>query len=314
MASKEAGLAPLAAAVPSRVLSGAWIPERLGLPPSALSGLSAGLLEVLAVQPLDAVKTRFQLQAGSNPSVLRGLVELVREGGILRLYRGMMPEVVSTVPGRTAMYNSYGLVLRHPASEGLCRSPLGGTRELVAGLCSGVPEALVMTPLQLVKVRLQAKEYVGRYRNGWDCVLTILRQEGPRAFLIGLESTVYRNCIWNAAYFWSQSRLRKHSAPVVMPEALRTATAAFLGGAFATCFNAPFDVAKSRRQRQLLDRAAVESPQCRGTWAILARVVREEGVRALYKGFAPKVLRMALGGAVGLVTFEAAQCFLGVEG
>lgn len=31
---------------------------------------------------------------------------------------------------------------------------------------------------------------------------------------------------------------------------------------------------------------------------------REEGVRALYKGYLPKLLRMALGGAVGITSFD----------
>jgi hypothetical protein len=31
---------------------------------------------------------------------------------------------------------------------------------------------------------------------------------------------------------------------------------------------------------------------------------REEGARALYKGYLPKLLRMAIGGAVGITSFD----------
>ena len=36
-------------------------------------------------------------------------------------------------------------------------------------------------------------------------------------------------------------------------------------------------------------------------WASATLGMREEGFRSLYKGFAPKVLRMAAGGAIGMV-------------
>jgi hypothetical protein len=43
--------------------------------------------ECLSVQPFDMVKTRFQLSASNNPSVLGGLRALITEGGFLRMYR-----------------------------------------------------------------------------------------------------------------------------------------------------------------------------------------------------------------------------------
>ena len=70
------------------------------------------------------------------------------------------------------------------------------------------------------------------------------------------------------------------------------------------CFNAPFDVAKSRFQSQLPQRVSGQRPKYRFTLQTLWTVYREEGPLALYKGWAPKVLRMGLGGGVGIATFE----------
>jgi solute carrier family 25 2-oxodicarboxylate transporter 21 len=36
----------------------------------------------------------------------------------------------------------------------------------------------------------------------------------------------------------------------------------------------------------------------------LALIAREEGWRALYRGFVPKALRLGIGQSVGLVTFQ----------
>lgn len=61
-------------------------------------------METIAVQPLDIVKTRFQLNQGVNPSVANAIRDLVREGGMMQLFRGLPPELGGNIPTRTAMY------------------------------------------------------------------------------------------------------------------------------------------------------------------------------------------------------------------
>ena len=58
----------------------------------------------------------------------------------------------------------------------------------VSGAFSGIPEALTVTPFQVVKVRLQAKENLGLYRSTWHCITKVLRSEGPAAFATGVTT------------------------------------------------------------------------------------------------------------------------------
>ena len=73
----------------------------------------------------------------------------------------------------------------------------------------------------------------------------------------------------------------------------------FAAGVFATCFNTPFDVAKSR----------IQSARGGGDELSVARrlldICRSEGISGLYAGFTPKALRMGVGGAVGIAAYEA---------
>lgn len=81
-------------------------------------------------------------------------------------------------------------------------------------------EAFVVVPFELVKIRMQARENVfinsnyyfwinllffviklGKYANSYDAVQKIYKQEGAMAFYRGFESTLWRNGVWNAAYF-----------------------------------------------------------------------------------------------------------------
>jgi len=63
--------------------------------------------------------------------------------------------------------------------------------------------------------------------------------------------------------------------------------------------NTPFDVVKSRIQLQPADKRIYN-------WTItsLFKIINEEGFRALYKGFVPKVLRLGPGGGILLVVSD----------
>ena len=188
----------------------------------------------------------------------------------------------------------------------------------MAGLMSGVPEAIIVTPFQVVKVRMQAKEYLSKYSSPTDCLSQTLRSEGPRALYIGLVPTLFRNCVWNTVYFgtmhWLKSVLPAQSDKV--GDVCATLFSGFFGAVFATCFNAPFDVVKSRFQSQLhlihndatalnnITSTAKQNLKYTSTFQSLFLIYKEEGMWSMYKGFKPKAIRMGLGGAVAMATFD----------
>lgn len=265
---------------------------------AALAGSIAGAVESFVVQPLDMIKTRFQLCTGKNPSVINEVRELIAEGGVLRLYRGLLPEMVGNVPTRSALYAGKDFASRRLDSFGWQPSCW---REFLAGGFAGMPEALVTTPFQVVKVRMQNKDNNAMYRHDFDCFVKVLRSEGIGAFTSGLGTTVARNSVWNAVYFGSMSVIRGQMGPMGddLVGELQRMTSGFFAGIFATCFNAPFDVAKSRIQGD-----AAPVPRYRSTLQTLMLILKEEGPRACYKGFVPKAWRMGVGGAVGIFTYE----------
>jgi len=78
-----------------------------------------------------------------------------------------------------------------------------------------------------------------------------LAEEGVLTFYKGLESTLWRNGVWNSAYFGVIHYLKTIfvvDADKKTVTALRDFGVGFLGGTIATTFNTPFDVVKSRIQ------------------------------------------------------------------
>merc|ERR1712151_764172 len=108
-------------------------------------------------------------------------------------------------------------------------------------------------------------------------------------------------------YFGSKAEVHNLRIGSSMPQTLWTGVSSFGCGMFATCFNAPFDVAKSRMQQQVTGTGA----RYHNTIQTLGLVYKEEGIWALYKGFWPKALRMASGFAVAQIVFDTAQFLQG---
>lgn len=76
-----------------------------------IAGGGAGVVETTLTYPLDLARTRIQMtKAGTAASptpllaLLRGIVRT--EGGVLRLYRGLLPPLVSEVPRRALKFTT----------------------------------------------------------------------------------------------------------------------------------------------------------------------------------------------------------------
>ncbi|KAF9961609.1 hypothetical protein BGZ72_002923 [Mortierella alpina] len=291
-----------------------------------LAGAIAGVTEISCMYPLDLVKTRLQLQPASlkSPyaatvsalattaktsvetvpytSIVDCLRKVVQQEGLLNLYRGVLPPILAEAPKRAIKFGAneqWGFALKKLFSLDRLTALQAG----FVGSMAGATEAVMVTPFDLVKVRLQDRHSLGSYSGTFDCVSKIGSQEGLLTFYHGLEATIWRHATWSGVYF-----MVIHLFRTAFPERpgtsknesmLRNFVAGTIGGTFGTLVNTPFDVVKSRVQNQ-------RKGNVKYGWALpsLATVYREEGFRALYKGLAPKVVRLGPGGGLLLVVFD----------
>lgn len=286
----------------------------------ACAGGIAGAIEAVLIQPLELIKVRFQLNHGHNGSIVSCAKEILTETSagttttnniqVSRLFRGLLPELCGMFPTRSVMYSSNELAKRlllgnNTGTEENLKKEESTSIIALSGAFSGVAEAAVVTPFQVVKVRLQAKEHLGKYTNSLDCVQKLWREEGIMAFSNGLSATIGRNSVFNCVYFTVMYQIKQQVPPPQdskVKSTMYSLVSGFIGGVMATMCNAPFDVVKSRIQAQCPNSHSMEYTS---TMQALVRIGRTEGVTALYKGFTPKALRMGIGGAVAVTAFEA---------
>jgi len=178
----------------------------------------------------------------------------------------------------------------------------------LCGLLTGFTEATVIAPFEVVKVRLQVVNRLAQYNNTFDCFKKLLQAEGPRVFSLGLSSAMQRNGVWNCVYFGMIHTIQQRIPSLLGPtrgyfERLSfTFLVGVMAGILATTCNTPWDVVCSRvRNFPLEYKYTVQS---------MHGIVYNEGILALWKGFAAKVVRLGPGGGIMLVSYELCKQFL----
>jgi len=264
-----------------------------------LGGGLAGVSEISLLYPLDVLKTRMQIQVGSQQykSFVDCFFQIVKGEGTSRLYRGIAAPIMVEAPKRAVKFaanGAYGPLYKKLFNEEKMTQKLS----ILTGVSAGCTEAVVIAPFELVKIRMQAIENIGRYHSTFDCARDILKTHGLKGFLRGMEATVWRHAWWNGGFFGSIFWVRSH-----IPKSdnhktvlLNNFIAGSIGGTIGTILNTPFDVVKTR----------IQSSRITNEWTLshLLRLARTEGASSLYKGFWPKVLRLGPGGGILLLVFE----------
>lgn len=186
---------------------------------------------------------------------------------------------------------------------------------ILTGASAGATESLVVVPFELLKIRLQDKTSASRYNGLVDCFTKVVRHEGLLALYNGFEATLWRHIVWNAGYFGCIFQVRaqlpqpSESKNPGTQKMLNDLTAGFVGGVVGTTFNTPLDVVKSRIQS--VQKVRGIRAKYEWAWPSLGVVAREEGFKALYKGYVAKILRFGPGGGVLLVVYSAVSDMLG---
>jgi solute carrier family 25 2-oxodicarboxylate transporter 21 len=173
---------------------------------------------------------------------------------------------------------------------------------ILTGCSAGATESFVVVPFELVKIKLQDKS--STFAGPVDVLKKVVKKEGLLGLYVGMESTFWRHFWWNGGFFGSIYQVRALLPKADSPQAqlMNNFISGSIGGFVGTALNTPFDVVKSRIQGSTKIPGVI--PKYNWTYPALLTIFREEGPAALYKGFVPKVLRLAPGGGVLLLVVE----------
>mmetsp|Transcript_19636 Transcript_19636/g.35402 ORF Transcript_19636/g.35402 Transcript_19636/m.35402 type:complete len:298 (-) Transcript_19636:173-1066(-) len=167
---------------------------------TATAGALATVFNDAIMTPADCIKQRLQMAGRCYSGAISGTAQIIREEGVIALFRSFPATVITNVPYVAVQFGVYETAKKMLARMGAEEEETLVVQLIAGGLGGGFASAIT-TPLDVVKTRLQL-DGSGRYSNGVVPVLRqIAREEGAAALWRGLWPRVLVNAP-SAAICW----------------------------------------------------------------------------------------------------------------
>ncbi|KAJ7109932.1 mitochondrial carrier domain-containing protein [Mycena epipterygia] len=171
---------------------------RIKLAWELVAGGTAGGCQVVFTNPLEIVKIRLQVQgeaAKAEGFAPKGAVHIIRQLGVLGLYKGASACLLRDIPFSAIYFPTYGHLKKDVFHEGYNGKQLSFVELLASAGIAGMPAAYLTTPADVVKTRLQVEARKGQthYKGLRDAFVQIYREEGFRALFKGGPARIVRS-------------------------------------------------------------------------------------------------------------------------
>ncbi|KAM5531708.1 hypothetical protein V8D89_014628 [Ganoderma adspersum] len=289
----------------------------------AIAGVGSGLTKVAVGHGFDTVKTRMQCSPpGTYKGAMDCFLKIVRDESIFALYKGATPPAIgwaaidSLLLG--SLHNYRLFLIRQGMTEPISGS--SGKRLTlighgIAGLFAGWTSALLATPMEHLKVKLQLQTQNSVedrvYKGPIDCAKQVVRAHGVLGLWSGFTgSLAFRtNFLWMFGSF--EVLMRGFSRLDGTSYAVSTPTANFLSGGLASfvywIMAIPADNVKNRMM------ATPHNQPKPSFMRTVRQIIAESGYQGFYRGLGPTLLRAFPVNASALWVYESLMRLLGAE-
>ncbi|KAF8334123.1 mitochondrial carrier domain-containing protein [Cantharellus anzutake] len=259
--------------------------------PFWLGGLAASAAASFT-HPLDLTKVRMQimplLPSGRRPTMFSTIRWTVRKFGWASTYTGISACLMRQMTYSLIRIGSYETIKRR-ITQG--QDPKNPTRLILSAAVAGALGGIAGNPADIVLVRmttdsLRKPENQYRYRHGFDGLMRLVREERIIGLTRGLGPNTIRAILMNSSQLASYDYIK---ALIIRRHGLKDGIGLHIisstfAGAVATTVSSPVDVIRSRIMSKSDPRPFLE---------VLRKMLRQDGVRSLFKGWTPAFVRLA---------------------
>ncbi|CAK9010485.1 unnamed protein product [Durusdinium trenchii] len=279
------------------------------------TGSLSGMFATCCIQPIDMVKVRIQLTAGTAEAAgpMTIVSSMLKNEGIGAFYTGLTAGLTRQVVytgARLGLFDQFTGMVKKPGKS-LSVVENGGCALAAGGLA-----ALIGNPADLALIRMQADsmkpvaERAG-YSNVFTTMGKIVASEGPLGLMAGAAPTATRAMALNLGMLAGNSiakavqdiavffRDQDHDSSAVDNLASFGVTggplvfgASAIAGFFASFFSLPFDFVKTQMQKQKKDPVTGELPY-KSSIDCATKIMAEGGPLRFYAGFPTYYVRIA---------------------
>ena len=285
------------------------------------AGGVAGAVSRTVVSPLERLKILMQIQSVGRDayklSVGKALSKMWREEGWRGFMRGNGTNCIRIVPYSAVQFSSYNFYKRN-IFESYPGADLAPITRLICGGIAGITSVFLTYPLDIVRTRLsiQSASFAelgnrpDKLPGMWTTLVQMYKTEGGMSALYrGIIPTVAGVAPYVGLNFMVYESVRKYLTPEgeQNPNATRKLLAGAISGAVAQTCTYPFDVLRRRFQINTMSGMGY---QYKGITDAIRVIVTQEGIKGLYKGIVPNLLKVAPSMASSWLSFEMTRDFL----
>lgn len=238
-------------------------------------------------------------------------MKISRYEGVKSLWSGLSPTLVLALPTTVlyfVAYEQFRLRLKewNTKRTGVKDMPLWVP--LIAGCSARVLAVTCVNPLELIRTKMQSEKL--SYLEVGGALKTLLREYGLLGLWKGLFPTILRDVPFSSIY-WTSYETCKKMYDVKDPSFGFSFCAGAVSGSIAAFFTVPFDVVKTHQQIEFGETVIyTDKPgQPSGTFATMLKIYKNHGVRGLYAGVVPRLIKVAPACAIMIASFEYGKSF-----
>ncbi|KAK6202685.1 P-type ATPase [Scheffersomyces amazonensis] len=253
--------------------------------------------------PLDTIKIRLQLQQKvykESQGVIRITSDLIRNEGVVGLWKGNVPAEILYILYGGVQFTSYSMISKALSEiENANNVNLSASsHSLVVGFGAGIASTFVTYPFDLLRTRLAANSNK-QLLSMTSTFKQIWKEEGIRGCFTGIKPATLSVASTTAVMFWSYEASREFARKFNEIPFLE-GICGFIAGATSKGVTFPLDTLRKRTQMYTI----LYGSKPISAFKLFFKILGNEGIYGLYKGFGISLLKTAPTSAVTLFVYE----------
>jgi hypothetical protein len=247
-----------------------------------IGGATGGVISTLIIHPLDVVRTKVQTSnAKQYTNALDCVNKTYHADGVKGFYRGMAAPLLAQGLYKAVIFSSQGWAIRTLNGNQQQPKRIPIYKICIAGSFSGIVNAMVVTPVELIRNRLIVHSH---YRNPMHCLTETIKNEGVFTLFKGFQSCALRDGPGVGAWFGAFEVAKRTISGLGIAKESDTSTILVSGACGGCAFwlvALPMDTVKS----------IIQTSNHVSLTNVVSDILRSRGIKGFYRGLDVAIAR-----------------------
>ncbi len=231
-------------------------------------GGTSSIISRTATSPLEIFRLQRQNPFMPNSTI----INVMKVEGLKGLWKGNGTNCIRVFPQYAISYSIY-----QRTNKFLKNNDNHNFKNFISGVTAGVISLSIIFPLETARTHLSLQSN----KNSYNGILDVLKKVKFKAYN-GLQLSIIGFPLWNGLNMSSYFYYKKYFKSYELNENVCKLLCGGLAGMTAISVTYPTDLVKRRLQLQTFDNINV--PKYNGVLHCFRKIIRNEGVRGLYRG------------------------------